>query len=433
MKILSKNAKLSGSISVPGSKSHTIRACLFAALANGESHILNPLESADCLGALDLIKNFGCKVEVRDDVWIINGIGSHWKQPSFVVDVKNSGTLLHFVTGILSTISGYSVITGDKSICTRPIQEQLRGLEELGAKAFTTRDSIDAPPVIINGPVKAGTAHLTGRLSQHVSGILMAGALTMGKTRIELSDPKEIPFAKMTISWLNSVGINVDYDKKDFKWLEIEGPNEFTTISKAMPSDWEGVAFPLAAAVLTGSEITIDNIDISKTQGDREIVNVLKSMGANIEINEEQCKLYVHKSNELNGITANLSNYPDALPMLSVVASFANGVSRFTDIGICRLKETDRIALMNKELTKLGVKVVEGQDYLEIHGCKGVGMHGGEVESYDDHRIAMALAVLGLALPKGEEVVVNEAQCCAVSFPNFYSTMNKINANFLEV
>lgn len=430
MKVISKHATLAGAVSVPGSKSHTIRASLFAGLSKGISNIHNPLPSEDCLSAIKVLKDFGCSVEVKKGEWIIKGIGKKWSQPGFVIDVGNSGTLLYLLTGIVSTISGYSVITGDKSICMRPIENLLQAIRQLGAQAFTTRENVDAPPIIVKGPLHAGVTRLKGTLSQHVSSMLIAASLLDGKTRIEVTDPKEIPFVKMTISWLEFLGVQLDFDKNNYRWFEIEGLNEFPSFDTTIPSDWESLAFPLVAAVLTNSTITIYDIDTSDAQGDRAIIDVLRDMGADIEIDVHDKKLIVKGGNALKGVTANLSDFPDALPILTVAAAFADGVSCFADIGVCRLKESDRVALMNKELTKLGVHVVEGDDYLEIYGFGGKGLHGGEVKSYGDHRIAMALAVFGLALEPENRVIINNAECCAVSFPQFYEVMNTIGAGF---
>lgn len=430
MQVVASKASLTGSITVPGSKSHTIRACLFAGLAHGTSHIYNPVASEDCLSAVKMIRNFGCSVDMRNNEWIVKGIGSKWPQPSFVIDVGNSGTLLSFSAGIAATLHGYSVITGDASICKRPLEDELQGFRQLGAKAFATRKGIDAPPVIIEGPIRSGLVRLKGTLSQHVSGTLMAAALTEGITRIELSDPGEIPFVKMTVGWLESLGVHVEYDHENYVWYEITGPNTFLPFDKTIPSDWESVAFPVVAGILTHSEIVIDNIDMSSTQGDKAIIDLLNEMGAHIETDTANARLIVHPTNELHGITASLSDFPDALPVLSIAAAFAHGRSQFTNIGVCRLKETDRITLMRKELSKLGVICTEGTDYLEVNGMGGQGIHGGGIESYDDHRIAMAFAVCGLALPPEYAIVINNAECCSVSFPHFYESMNGIGAGY---
>ncbi|MBQ9494163.1 MAG: 3-phosphoshikimate 1-carboxyvinyltransferase [Treponema sp.] len=431
MKVAATGAVLSGAVTVPGSKSHTIRACLFAGLANGVSHIRNPLASDDCMSAVRFISNFGCSVELRDDEWIVHGIGTKWQQPSFVIDVGNSGTLVSFAAGIVATIPGYSVITGDSSICRRPLNDMLQALRQLGAEAFATRETVGAPPVIIKGPIHAGTAQLQGSISQYVSSLLLAAALTEGKTRIEVSAPKEIPFVKMTLDWLASAGFSVVYDAARFTWYELSGGNAFAPFDKVMPSDWSGVAFPLVAAVISHSEIIINNIDMSQVQGDKAIVAVLQSMGATIEIDEQHARLLVHRCGKLHGVSVSLSDFPDALPALCVAAAYADGDSQFSDIDICRLKETDRVALMHRELAKLGVSCDEGDDYLVVHGAKGVGIHGGTVESCGDHRIAMAFAAFGIALPQGEKIIINDAECCAVTFPQFYETMNQLGAGYI--
>jgi len=157
-------------------------------------------------------------------------------------------------------------------------------------------------------------------------------------------------------------------------------------------------------------------------------------MGADIVLDRHREVLVVNGTGvgtvALRGGTFNCAGFPDAVPSLAVAACFARGDTVLTDIGVCRLKETDRITLMREELAKLGASLDEGPDYLVIHGTGGNGLHGGEVESHDDHRIAMALAVAGLAI-EGAGVTVHEAECCAVSFPQFYDTMNGIGAGFV--
>ena len=189
----------------------------------------------------------------------------------------------------------------------------------------------------------------------------------------------------------------------------------------------------------TGSKLEIEHVDCSGSQGDAAIVDILKEMGADIELDTTREVLVINGSAafgpngapvKLKGGTFNCAGFPDAVPSLAVAACFAEGDTALIDIGVCRLKETDRIALMRRELTKLGASVDEGQDSLVIHGTGGRGLHGGDVLSYDDHRIAMALAVAGLAIP-GVGVTVHEAECCAVSFPGFYDTLNGVQAGFV--
>lgn len=432
MRVLSKKSMLSGSVAVPGSKSHTIRAGIFSLLASGTSVIHNPLESADCLSCMESITAFGADVRIEPGVWTVTAPADGLQVPTRVVDVGNSGSVLYFITPVAATLPDWTVLTGDASICTRPIQALLEGLRSLGAEAFTTRSAADAPPAVIRGPVSAGTVELEGNLSQYASGIMMAASRIAGTTVITLRNPKEVPFLQMTCTWLESLGVSVRYDRSAMNRFEIDGPADIPAFERHIPSDWEGVAFPLVAAIITGSPITITGIDCSGSQGDAAIVDDLVSMGADIVLDEEKQELHVNSrgAQPLSGGTFNCAGYPDAVPSLAVAGCFARGITRLEDIGVCRLKETDRITLMKKELEKLGATVREGPDWLEVHGDGGASLHGGTVDSHDDHRIAMALAVAGLAIP-GEGVTVSDAECCAVSFPNFYEIMNTIHAGFV--
>ena len=455
MKSTSKKTSLSGSISVPGSKSHTIRACLFAAMADGVSYIRNPLPSADCLSASRCIKEIGALVEMQEDnsVWNITGAGKNIHLPDNIVDVGNSGSVLYFLTPIASTFNGWSIFTGDESIRTRPVKHLVSALEQLGATAHISRPDKDAPPLLVKGPIKSGKIVTDGRLSQYISGIMMAAARMNGTTEIELTDPKEVPYLDMTRIWLESVGIAVKMSS-DYKHISVTGPHSFPAIDRTIPSDWEAVAFPLVAAILTDSEITIEHIDGSGSQGDEAIVAVLQSVGADIEWNKETEQLIVRGGTKAkrgigcNGrlstenlpdgiLRVNCAGFPDAVPALCVAASCIEGTTIIEDIAVCRRKETDRIEVMKSELSKLGVKVEDGPDYIIVHGHSPLNVNGskndnfkingGTVESFEDHRVAMSFAVLGLALD--QSLTVNQAECCTVSFPDFFEAMNKIGAN----
>ena len=451
MKILAKKNSLSGNIVVPGSKSHTIRALILASLAEGVSHISNPLPSADCLSASKAIQEIGAKVDFdnENNIWTVTGAGKNVHLPSNVVDVGNSGSVLYFFTPICATFEGWSIFTGDSSIRKRPVLHLLEALKQLGANCYVSRPEENAPPALVQGPIKAGKVVTDGRLSQYISGLMMASTLIDGKLEIELTDPKEVPYLDMTKYWLESLGVQVEMSS-DYKKISVTGPYQLKAFDKAIPSDWEAVAFPLIAALISDSKIVIDNVDGSGTQGDDAIVSVLQSIGADIQWNKETSQLFVTGGNRLSTenladktLRVNLAGFPDAICALAVIACFIEGKTVLEDIGVCRRKETDRIKVMKSELEKLGAKVEEGEDFIAIYGHSPIladgsenpefALHGGNVESYDDHRVAMSLACLGLGLKDGENVIVNDAECCSVSFPGFFEVMNKINANFTEI
>ena len=451
MKILAKKNTLSGNIVVPGSKSHTIRALILASLAEGVSHISNPLPSADCLSASKAIQEIGAKVDFdnENNIWTVTGAGKNVHLPSNVVDVGNSGSVLYFFTPICATFEGWSIFTGDSSIRKRPVLHLLEALKQLGANCYVSRPEENAPPALVQGPIKAGKVVTDGRLSQYISGLMMASTLIDGKLEIELTDPKEVPYLDMTKYWLESLGVQVEMSS-DYKKISVTGPYQLKAFDKAIPSDWEAVAFPLIAALISDSKIVIDNVDGSGTQGDDAIVSVLQSVGADIQWNKETSQLFVTGRNRLSTenltdktLRVNLAGFPDAICALAVIACFIEGKTVLEDIGVCRRKETDRIKVMKSELEKLGAKVEEGEDFIAIYGHSPIlpdgsenpefTLHGGNVESYDDHRVAMSLACLGLGLKEDEKVIVKDAECCSVSFPGFFEVMNKINANFTEI
>lgn len=465
MNVKSKKSILSGHITVPGSKSHTIRALLLATLADGVSHISNPLPSADCISTAHAIPLIGAEVDMAlsadgkpGSVWTVNGAGKDIHLPSDVVNVGDSGSLLYFLSPIAATFDGWSVFTGDASIRKRPVHHVVDALEQLGAKAFVSQPGSSSCPLIINGPVGKQGKIVTGGTvsSQYISGLMMAALRLNEPVEIELTDPKETPYLTMTQKWLESVGAQV-YISDDFKHIKVSKPAQLKAFDTTIPSDWEGVAFPLIAALLTDSEIVIDNVDGSGTQGDDAIVSVLKSVGADIVWDKQKNTLTVRggkKSSDGIGrlstetlpegeLHVNLSGFPDAICAVAVAACFTEGTTYIEDIGVCRRKETDRIVVLKKELSTLGVQVEEGEDFMIIHGHSPVlsdgsenpafCLHGAEVDSWDDHRVAMSLSCLGLGLRDGSSVTVKDAECCSVSFPRFYEVMNAIGSGFETV
>ena len=440
MKAVAKKSVLSGHITVPGSKSHTIRALILAAMADGTSHISNPLPSNDCLSTAAAVRKVGAEVDFGEGensgVWTVRGAGAGLHLPADQIDVGNSGSLMYFLCPVLSTLKGDCTFTGDESICRRPVNHLVDALCQLGANAKCINGGI-TPPFSFCGPIDVNKKLVTeGVLSQYISGFMMAASRLNGTLEMELWNPKETPYLTMTKLWLESVGVPVKISD-DFKKISVTGPVPFKAFDKAVPSDWEGVAFPLVAALISGSEITIDNVDGSGSQGDDKIVEVLQSVGADIEWLRDEEKLIVRGGKKLTTdslpdkeLRVEMSAFPDAICALAVAACFIEGKTVFTDIDICRKKETDRIVAMTSELTKLGAHIVDEGNQLVVYGDGGKSLHGGEVESFKDHRIVMSLACLGLGLGDGESVVVNDAEWCSVTFPHFFEVMNEIGAGF---
>lgn len=423
---LSSRRNLSGRLSVPGSKSHTIRAVLISMMADGVSMIRNPLPSEDCVSATRAAKALGAKIKIEKGLWTVEGNPEGLKTPEDVIDCGNSGTTFYFVTAISGTLSDYVVLTGDYQIRRRPVKQLLGAISDLGAFAVTTRSDVDAAPVIVKGPMKPGRIVFGGKMSQYISGMLLASARLSGTTRIEVEQAIERPYLQMTVDWISEHGIEIDYDRDNYSFFEVRGPQKYKTVNSTIPSDWESVAFPLVAALVTDSELIIEDLDISGSQGDAVIVDIMKEMGGDVTLNGDGNYLTARGGNRLKGISIDCSDIPDALPILSVAACFAQGDTILTGVESIRVKETDRVEVMKRELSKMGASIEDRPDRMIIHG--GKKLHGRKVESHDDHRVAMSLAVAGLFSDGVTEV--SNAECVSVSFPGFFELMNTVGAGF---
>lgn len=458
MNITSKKSRLSGSVVVPGSKSHTIRALILATIADGTSHIKNPLPSADCLSTAAAVPLIGSGVNlnlstegVPGTEWTVQGAGKNLHLPDDVVNVGNSGSLLYFLSPIAATFDGDTVFTGDESIRKRPVLHVIDSVNQLSdKKSFVTVPGKNACPMVIRGPIHTGTVKTEGEISsQYVTGLMLAGILMEGGIKIELSNPKETPYLTMTQKWFEKVGVDCSISE-DFKTIEVKQNRNLKGFSTTIPSDWEGVAFPLVAGLLaeTGSKITIENIDGSGTQGDDAIVSILQSIGGKIVWDKEKETITVEPSRlstenlPEKTLRVKMSPFPDAICALAVAACFTEGTTILEDAEVCRRKETDRLKVLNVELSKLGAEIEETDDALVIHGHSPFlpnggrnpefAMHGGVCDSYLDHRMAMSFACLGIGLPAGEKVVVCDAECCSVSFPKFFDVMRNVGCDFSE-
>jgi len=417
VKISTERSKLAGSVLIPASKSHTIRAVVIGSLADGVSTIRNPLGAADPLASVRVCGKMGAQITQNHD-WTVRGVCGAPSVPDDVLDTGNSGTTLYLTMGTAALIDGYSVFTGDEQIRNRPAGPLLDALRGLGAEAFSTRRN-DRPPLIIRGPMKGGSIELDGsKTSQYLSALLLNCPLGRGRSEIRVTNPCELPFIEMTLRWLDEQRIT--YERDGFEWFGIPGGQDYHPFDKQMPGDFSSAAFFLCAAAITGSELTLLGLDMNDTQGDKAIVHMLSEMGAKVEILPDGIRI---AGGKLIGGEFDLSGTPDALPALAATACFAEDETRLVNVAQARLKETDRIRVMRQELSKMGAQIEELPDGLVIHGSE---MHGAQVRGHGDHRVVMALAMAGLACDGITEVDTAEAVC--ITFPNFVELMQSAGA-----
>lgn len=421
MQLKIKTSTLGGEIIIPPSKSHTLRAILFASLAHGESIIRHPLDSPDATAMMRACELLGAKIQSQKNKIIISGVAGKPHAPAETIDAGNSGIVLRFIAAVVALASRDAVITGDESIRTnRPIKPLLEGLTQLNVSAISIKGDGYAP-IMIRGPLQSGEAHLNGEDSQPVSALLIAAAFVRGTTTIHVSHPGEKPWIDLTLSWFDRLGIK--YERYGYTEYKIFGDSRYAGFEYDVPGDFSSASFSLAAAILTHSELTLHHLDFSDAQGDKAIFPILEKMGARFVFDPEKKCISVKKSNRLKGITTDINNCIDALPILSVLACFAEGETRLTGAAIARAKECDRLSAMREELQKMGALISETPDGLVIHGAP---LHAAIVESHYDHRVALSLAVAALATP-GETTIQN-TNCIAKSYPNFLNDFKQIGA-----
>ncbi|MEW5946341.1 MAG: 3-phosphoshikimate 1-carboxyvinyltransferase [bacterium] len=423
MRFVSRRSSLAGEAVMPASKSHTIRAVVIAALADGGSVISNPLDSLDTKAAVEAYRAFGAEIETGGD-WRVRGVAGRPRPPEGAVDVANSGTTLYFAAGTAALAEGETRITGDSSIQRRPAGHLLDALRALGAAARSDRGD-DAPPITIRGRMRGGKTVLRAPTSQYLSSLLLNCPLADADTGIEVLELNEHPYVEMTLDWLRRQYVTVEHDD-GMKSFRVPGRRRYRGFEARVPGDFSTAAFFLVAAAVTGSEIRLAGLDMNDAQGDRAVVNMLEKMG--VEARWDGGALVVRGGRVLRAADHDLNATPDALPAMAVAAACARGTSRLFNVPQARLKETDRIAVMKTELEKMGAGTKETPDGLIVEGA---GLRGARLNGRADHRVVMALAVAGLAADGTTEV--DTAESAAVTFPGFLNAMRKLGADIEAV
>ncbi len=426
MPYLVRPSRLEGGITIPPSKSHTLRAILFATMAHGQSVIRNYLPSPDTQAMLRACTLLGAKIKVEKALLRIDGVGGQLSTPADVIDAGNSGQVLRFVAAVAALTSGYTVLTGDESIRTlRPVQPLLAGLSGLGVLAVSTQGNGSAP-IIVKGPMLGGKTRLDGADSQPVSALLIAAAFAKEPTVIEVTNPGEKPWIDLTLDWLRRLGIA--YEREGYTHYTLLGNAKYVGFDYTVPGDFSSCAFPLVAALITGSQVSLHNLDMQDVQGDKALIRILQDIGADIVVDAENNVLHVRPATLLIGKTIDVNQCIDALPILAVLACYVTGDTTLTGAAIARKKESDRISAITQALQAMGATIVESEDGMHISPTPLVGA---VVPSFSDHRIAMALAVAGLAA-RGETVIENTA-CVAKSYPDFLASMQGLGADMVAL
>ncbi|NQT60618.1 MAG: 3-phosphoshikimate 1-carboxyvinyltransferase [Bacteroidetes bacterium] len=444
MNKIAAQGNISGTIAIPSSKSQTIRALLIASAAEGVSRLHNPLDSQDTLSCFSFCKSIGAEIVKSDTYWDVTGISGtdkarelslkYTKENPLVLDVGNSGTTLYLGAGFAASLGIPVILTGDEQIRSRPVENLLNSLRDLGAEvSFTIPESHlppsaikgapGCPPVYIKGPLQGGSTSIDCPTSQYLSCLLLAAPAAMGQSTIEVTLLNEAPYAEMTMEWLDDQ--EIPYQHEGMSQFTFPGKSRYQSFEKLIPGDYSSASFFFCAAAVTGSTLTIDGLVENDSQGDKAVLGWLEQMGCTISWDGDAVTVSGSAPGKLKGIDIDLNAAPDALPILAVTGCFAGGTTRLLNVPQARIKETDRIEVMAKELTLLGADITELEDGLVI---QGVGkLSGGVVEGHGDHRVIMSLAVAGLCTET--PLTITGAEATSVTFPTFFSLLDKILQN----
>ena len=423
MDVTVSRSTVSGTAQAPPSKSYTHRAILAAGYASG-ALVYDPLVSADTKATMNTVDAFGGDVIRTNEGVEITGFDGRPEVPGDVIDCANSGTTMRLVTATAALADGITILTGDRSLRSRPQGSLLDAIEQLGGRAESTRSNGQAP-LVIEGPISGGTVSIPGDVSsQYITALLMAGAVTEEGIEIELeTELKSAPYVDITLELLDEFGIEAGKDGHGFS---VEGGQYYepTDGEYHVPGDFSSISYLLAAGtVAADEEVRIDGAYPS-AQGDSRIVNVVERMGGDVDWNRDDGVITVRQS-DLEGVEVDVGDTPDLLPTIAVLGAAADGTTRIVNCEHVRYKETDRVAAMAEELSAMGASVEEESDTLTIHGGE-TDLTGARVEGYHDHRIVMSLAVAGL-VAEGQ-TTIDGAEHVDVSYPDFFEVLYDLGA-----
>ena len=411
------SVKLSGKIIIPSSKSQTIRALLISVFSRGVSYIKHPLISDDTESCINAVKAMGADVNILENGDItVDATYAFSDMDELSIDAGNSGTTEYLSLPMLSSLGIRVNIDGDEMLRKRPLKPLLDALESLGAETESTEGF---PPASIRGPLDGGECTIECKTSQYLSGLLLGAPLAIGDCHIKCSVLFEKPYVKMTLKWLDDQGIKYRISD-DLEEVWVKGGQSYKPLDTYIEGDFSSASFFFVAAAIHGTEVTVEGLDKNSTQGDKEILNILEKMGCSIKWNG--MAVTVKGPEKLKGGVFDLNAIPDTLPALSVVAAFAEGDTILENVEQARIKETDRIKVMRENLNELGVEAEERRDALVVHG-KG-SVKGGKAKGYGDHRVIMALAILGTRTE--EKTEIDDVSAASVTFPTFFDLLEKL-------
>lgn len=417
--------KLKGSINIPPSKSLAHRAIIAAGLARGESIIENIVYSKDILATIDGMKNFGVsinEIENKDRKLLnIKGVNKI-KIQNNIIDCIESGSTLRFLIPIALLQNKREVtFIGSGKLPQRPLDEYYNIFNKKNIFYQNEKGNL---PLRVKGKLKPGEFYLKGDISsQFITGLMFVLPLLYGDSKIIITSKLESKaYVDLTMDILNKFGVKIE--NNNYKEFYINGNQSYVPRNYNVEGDFSQGAFWLVAGAI-GEEMSCKNLNINSLQGDKEIINIIKYMGGIININNDCIKVI---SSKLKGIVIDASEIPDLVPILAVAGTVSSGVTKIINAKRVRIKECDRLHAIACELNKIGGEVEELEDSLIIKGNKK--LKGGIVDSWNDHRIAMAMAVASTVCE--ESLIINNSKAVEKSYPNFWEEFRNVGGNFVN-
>jgi len=404
-------------VTVPGSKSYTHRMLIAAALSNGSCVLHNPLESEDTMLTLEALQQLGVQIEKEANgctVFGRNGLLDATEKP---LDLGNSGTSMRLLTAAVALGQGTYILTGTQRMQQRPLKDLMDGLNQIGVQARSLKNSGFPPVKVMGAKIEGGDIQLDCSISsQFLSALLLIGPYTEKGVEITVTaGPVSRPYVDITLDVMQKFGVTVERNAYDR--FSISGEQTYQAGSYSVEPDCSQAGYFWAAAAVTGSTVKVKGISTDSRQGDIRFVEILDAMGCKIIENSDGIEVC---GGPLVAVKTDMADMPDLVPTLAVVAAFASGTTVLKNVAHLKEKESNRLAAVVNELAKMGIEADYDDRALIIAGGQP---HGAEIETYNDHRIAMSFAVAGL---KVNGIFIRDESCVNKSFPGFWDVFNTL-------
>jgi len=412
---------LCGRIQAPSSKSYTHRAIIAASLSEGGSVIRKPLICDDTFATIDACRSLGAEIHVKRDSIEVSGRDIP-DTPDDVIFCRNSGSTIRFLTPVCALAPGISILTGGESLRRRPMAPLLKALRQLGVPCYSARGDGRPPLIVFGGGIKGGRAEIRGDVSsQFISGLLFASPKADSDVELVLKTHlKSRPYVDITIDVLRKCGVEVVFEP-DRCTFTIESGQVYAPLDYNVEGDYSSAAFILAAASLVDSEVEVMNLRKDSVQGDRRIVDILKEMGVQLEVEADRVKIK-GRENSLSGVKFNADDNPDLVPVLMVLGCIAEGETVIKGVKRLQWKESSRVEVLTIELKKLGGEIKQTNDKIVVKGSRK--LKGADLDCHGDHRVMMALTVA--ALVSEGETKIRGIECVSKSYPNFIQDLTSL-------